>query len=254
MTLVRAHGIVSTQELIVELEETDLQSPDQLELTSSEGNRSHPVEFKRAGERWHAVFRPVTSRRIFQRAGVRGDLDSLFSLAIKTQAGEKNISLVVGGAYKASVNRFGLPSRKVYVLEDFRQSPSGQKNAGPARPLVRNNEYLDNGFWMKFEAVYNDGYMNIQIRMVNQSMKDIHVDLKQVRLNDVQPDFDPSIKNPLLLKNGRRGEVKLQFKIIEQNSYALHLAGVKFGADHPSVVLEEPLKLSVLNIDALAGM
>gem|GEM_PF-5634814 len=243
-----SYGIVSSQEFIVEVKTTVVFAPEQMELTTLEGSRSHPLSIERIGKRVRALFQPVTSRYLFQQTGLRGDLDSTFVLSVRTGEQQEIFSFHAGKNYSVSVDQFGLKNVIPYVLDNFDMESGISQVKNVITPIIRNNECLISGFWMKVETFYKGENLLMKLRLVNQSMKEISIDCSQVRVNDVQQSpaaGQPS--SPIVLRNGGRSEVKLQFTIPRAEHYFLDVRGLKYMEPVPDQVIPGILKLSAVN-------
>jgi hypothetical protein len=224
----RCYGVLSSQEIVLELPEGFPATPERYELTTGEGSRSHPNSVEVVGGKVRASFQPVSSRYLYQQTGLRGDLDSSFVLSVTTAQHTESFTFTANANYSASLEKFGLVNVTPYMLGEFTLSPEITAVSQTSLPLVRNNECLASGFWMKVESVFKDSTMTVNMRFVNQSQKDVVVDASRIRLNNVTPHFDSDDPtNVISIKNGGRAEVKMKYMVPKADTFMLDVSGIE---------------------------
>lgn len=270
--IIQAKAILSAQQIVLEVKLPTAKGEPFIidhalgELITAEGNRAIPIEVingHRSGSSVATlIFEPVHSRELFQRTGLRGDVEPEYVLVIKYPEGseQKNISIKLTtekDLYQESLKEFGIASNVLaYKLgldarfaaeqeEHFDKIPVSN-SARPEHTIhTTENEILMNGLWLKILAHYRRDTLYVDMRIVNQFLAEINLDLNSITLSDgdlVKAHNLPEDRN-LNIPNGRRAQSVLKFRCSTADRYELDLSGLtvadKISVFSKPVVLEK---------------
>jgi hypothetical protein len=274
---ITCNGIIREQQIRIELEITNPAkeviefSSNQFELESAEGNRSLPkyTEPERLKLNTNQsgiitlVYEPVHSRKLYQNTSLRGDLEIQYTLRLiqhSASGDSKNESvtfLADSDPLTNSINKFGLrASTTPYVLsvpdgfiqkqnEHLQKFVSLNEIRTSHNVQVNGNEILCDGLWTKIEAFYKTDTLNLKMRFVNQSGRDVTIDeslINMVFKEDTLISRGP--KRTFKLLNGDRGFVSLAFPVEKKDEYEIFLNGIRL-SDSNILMYARPIKLRI---------
>jgi hypothetical protein len=255
----KSSGIVSRQKLFLKVIVTNKSdrtlnlSPSQWELETNEGSRSLPVSFENKKSKLlrdetdtvFISFEPITSRRLYQETGMRGDLDRNYTLAIRLDDPDQIVRQTVKleakeEFYKTSIGAYGLnATTTLFTLsglsaDESLSTFSNISNTISDRPVVseNGNEILSQGFWTKFSILHRDDTLLVSVRIVNQSASSVNIDINNIKLLAGDGSIiSPKEKRPQIIKlqRGDRISLSLHFPVLIQHSYSLDVNGITFG-------------------------
>jgi hypothetical protein len=254
----KSSGIVSQQKLFLKAIVTNKNdrtlslSPSQWELETNEGSRSLPVSFESKKNKLlldetdtvFISFEPITSRRLYQQTGMRGDLDRNYMLKIRSddpdQIIDQKIKLEAREFYKTSIGVFGLnATTTLFTLSGLSNGESlstfsNISNTISDQPVVseNGNEVLSQGFWTKFSVLHRNDTLLVSFRMVNQSSSSVNIDINNIKLlADNGSLISPKAPRPQIIKlqRGDRISFSLQFPVLLQHRYSVDVNGITFG-------------------------
>lgn len=251
---ISCQGFISDQQLSIKLgvkkNKSEKLTPELWELTDSAGIRSLPVRSAITGDEQSEninidlVYEPVSSRKLFQQTGLRGDLKSNYCLNVTHPANPEIKQIICFAAndtiHKKSVEKFGLaatttPYVVAKLIEDSLDLKSASKKIIPVKgdqPIVSGNEILTRGFWSKFSGYYKNDTLNFHLRMVNQSSYGVIIKKDDLLLVNETSILKPEDSNETVmeLRNGGRGELFLKFVVEKNRAYTLDLRGMQFNS------------------------
>jgi hypothetical protein len=255
----KSSGIISQQKIFMEVVVTNKSgsalnlSSSQWELETNEGSRSLPVSFENKKKQLlrnetdtvFISFEPVTSRRLYQETGMRGDLDKNYTLKIRSDDPDKMIQQTVKleaneQFYNTSLAAYGLnATTTLFTLSGLsgRESLStfsNITNSKSDRPVVseNGNEVLSQGFWTKFSVLHRNDTLLVSFRMVNQSAASVNVDVNSIKLftdNGILISPKQQRAKIINLQRGDRISLSLEFPVLLQHRYSLDVNAIRFG-------------------------
>lgn len=181
-------AVMSRQVVVAMLDSAEAQSVEQWELETPAGLRSAPVSINFRHALARLYFKPISSRQLYQQTGLRGDLDSVYTLrGVLHQGGEMVYEAHAGEDYRPSRMLYSWRnSTAVFTLrahDSIRQRAREHVrriwpvNARRKQEDVHlsEQELIVNGLWMKLEARHQYDSIYIQLRVVNQSGYAVHI-------------------------------------------------------------------------------
>lgn len=255
-----SYGILSQQSLVVSVTLKNQSArminifPSTLVVTSPEGIRT-PAMITLADTlvvnaedtvSLKATFLPISSRFLYHYAMLRGDILPEYKVSISGQsdsgdAFEESITLTTDTTfYSKSLKKFG----NDFLITPFHiagqvqgaVSPVAQEN--DPRIEVRDNEILNEGFWVKVLAYQRYDTLHCRLRFVNQSRSAVSVTPKALKLNTSSQSISPHLRSndELVLQKGDRAEVDLKFPVHLNSAYTLDFRSIK-PLDGPEKIL-----------------
>lgn len=273
---IRVTGVTSRQQIHAELElhnpSSSMVSVESFtwEIHTNDGMRSaaisaQPLLLKLqpgASGKMTMIFEPIHSRQQYQETGARGDIRSAYvlkgsiSLPGKENANESLQLTAKHDDYERSLKTFGLKATsRSYILSFDDEFIAGervhlrgavcQENMRRDPDLhLSSQEMLINGLWMKIEANHRRDTLHIVIRLVNQSLSDVNVDVPQIHVihkDSVIPPLFRGTADPVIVPNGRRAEIRLKFPVRQMETFRLALKAAFISPAQSCPVFFSPL-------------
>jgi hypothetical protein len=257
-----SYGILSQQSLVVNVTLKNQSArmvnifPSTLMVTSPEGVRT-PATLASADTIvmgledtaiLNAMFLPVNSRFLYHYAMLRGDIHPEYKISISGQsdsgdAFEESISLLTDTTfYSRSLKKFGndfliTPFHISGIAENEDTGLAVLEN-GQTEIVIRDNEILKEGFWIKMLAYQQYDTLHCRLRFVNQSLFSVSITPKELKLNTSSASIEPHVRSSgeLVLRKGDRAEVDLKFSVRIASGYTLDFRSIK-RLDAPGKIL-----------------
>lgn len=260
----QTYGIVSQQSIQATFTLKNLTDrqltifPSTLTMSSAEGARSTAINATTdtliisPGEplQLEGTFLPINSRQLYHYAHLRGDIKSAYTVSVAGLSAsgeyfEQEFQLLTDTlAHKKAVLRFGHEHKTTpYQL-------SGIVNAGTSpvvenvsmdehlQTLVRDNEILRQGFWIKVMTYHQHDTVHCRLRFVNQSPDAIKISPDRLRLVTPSGVIEPFVRSKaeVILNKGDREEIDLKYRVPEKTSLEFDFRSIqKMQADSASV-------------------
>ena len=247
--LVSRQGVFVNVQVRNDGNEQVLLYPSQLRLMVKEGRIAMPLEVTEDSISLHpdsaltirAAFAPVHSRFLYHHVNLRGDIESTYTVILPGSRNgamlEQTLSLradeetfkkaVMAYGWDSKITPFIISSTADTIHNDGLKIVSNDRSSDDV--VVRDNEILRRGFWVKAMTYHKTDTLHCRLRMVNQSSEAISVFPEALLLvttnGKITPYLRPAVK--LDLRKGDRAEVDLVFPVTLKDVVSLDLSGIR---------------------------